>query len=86
MSTLPQSHTFASSMPQIRRSHRRCQPRSIKLRRQRCATSSGNTPSMTCSPRRVINTSIRQILDTNTLEWGVEVTLVELKDIHCRKV
>ncbi|WP_133762747.1 SPFH domain-containing protein [Mycobacterium sp. PDNC021] len=29
-----------------------------------------------------INTSIRQILDTNTLEWGVEVTLVELKDIQ----
>lgn len=29
-----------------------------------------------------INASIRQILDTNTLEWGVEVTLVELKDIQ----
>jgi regulator of protease activity HflC (stomatin/prohibitin superfamily) len=29
-----------------------------------------------------INSSIRQILDTNTLEWGVEVTLVELKDIQ----
>jgi regulator of protease activity HflC (stomatin/prohibitin superfamily) len=28
-----------------------------------------------------INGSIRQILDRNTLEWGVEVTLVELKDI-----
>ncbi|ANS26295.1 band 7 domain-containing protein [Rhodococcus opacus] len=30
----------------------------------------------------VINGSIRQILDTTTLEWGVEVTLVELKDIQ----
>ncbi|KMV18849.1 band 7 domain-containing protein [Mycobacterium heckeshornense] len=28
-----------------------------------------------------INASIRQILDTTTVEWGVEVTLVELKDI-----
>ena len=30
----------------------------------------------------VINGSIREILDTTTLEWGVEVTLVELKDIQ----
>ncbi len=30
----------------------------------------------------VINASIRQILDGLTLEWGVEVTLVELKDIQ----
>lgn len=29
-----------------------------------------------------INGSIRQILDTATAEWGVEVTLVELKDIQ----
>lgn len=29
-----------------------------------------------------INGSIRQILDTTTVEWGVEVTLVELKDIQ----
>ncbi|MGF6882808.1 regulator of protease activity HflC (stomatin/prohibitin superfamily) [Nocardia sp. GAS34] len=29
-----------------------------------------------------INVDIRQILDTTTLEWGVEVTLVELKDIQ----
>jgi len=29
-----------------------------------------------------INSSIRQILDTTTVEWGVEVTLVELKDIQ----
>jgi regulator of protease activity HflC (stomatin/prohibitin superfamily) len=27
-----------------------------------------------------INASIRQILDTTAVEWGVEVTLVELKD------
>lgn len=30
----------------------------------------------------MINASIRQILDTTTLEWGVEVTLVELNDIR----
>ncbi|KMO71316.1 Modulator of FtsH protease HflK [Mycolicibacterium chlorophenolicum] len=30
----------------------------------------------------VINAGIRQILDTTTLEWGVEVTFVELKDIQ----
>gem|GEM_PF-2271943 len=29
-----------------------------------------------------INADIRKILDTATLEWGVEVTLVELKDIQ----
>ena len=29
-----------------------------------------------------IKASIRQILDTTTVEWGVEVTLVELKDIQ----
>jgi regulator of protease activity HflC (stomatin/prohibitin superfamily) len=29
-----------------------------------------------------INGSIRQILDTTTVEWGIEVTLVELKDIQ----
>ena len=29
-----------------------------------------------------INGSIRQILDTTTVEWGVEVTVVELKDIQ----
>jgi len=30
----------------------------------------------------VINANIRSILDVATLEWGVEVTLVELKDIQ----
>jgi regulator of protease activity HflC (stomatin/prohibitin superfamily) len=29
-----------------------------------------------------INTDIREILDVTTVEWGVEVTLVELKDIQ----
>ena len=29
-----------------------------------------------------INTDIRRILDTTTTEWGVDVTLVELKDIQ----
>jgi regulator of protease activity HflC (stomatin/prohibitin superfamily) len=29
-----------------------------------------------------INLDIRKILDLTTLEWGVEVTLVELKDIQ----
>jgi regulator of protease activity HflC (stomatin/prohibitin superfamily) len=31
---------------------------------------------------KVINAYIREILDATTLEWGVEVTLVELKDIQ----
>jgi regulator of protease activity HflC (stomatin/prohibitin superfamily) len=31
---------------------------------------------------KVINANIREILDVVTLEWGVEVTLVELKDIQ----
>src|ERR1700757_1416315 len=31
---------------------------------------------------KVINANIREILDVTTLEWGVEVTLVELKDIQ----
>ena len=31
---------------------------------------------------KVINANIREILDATTLEWGVEVTLVELKDIQ----
>lgn len=30
----------------------------------------------------IINSDIRKILDTTTLEWGVEVTLAELKDIQ----
>jgi regulator of protease activity HflC (stomatin/prohibitin superfamily) len=30
----------------------------------------------------VINANIQQILDGATLEWGVELTLVELKDIQ----
>jgi regulator of protease activity HflC (stomatin/prohibitin superfamily) len=30
----------------------------------------------------VINDGIRRILDVTTLDWGVEVTLVELKDIQ----
>jgi regulator of protease activity HflC (stomatin/prohibitin superfamily) len=30
----------------------------------------------------MINTDIRKILDATTAEWGVEVTLVELKDIQ----
>src|ERR1700675_2774113 len=31
----------------------------------------------------VINANIQKILDVATLEWGVEVNLVELKDIQC---
>jgi regulator of protease activity HflC (stomatin/prohibitin superfamily) len=36
----------------------------------------------TLSETEHINTDIREILDALTLEWGVEVTLVELKDIQ----
>lgn len=34
------------------------------------------------SETEALNAGIRQILDEATLEWGVEVTLVELKDIQ----
>ncbi|WP_211878792.1 slipin family protein [Pseudarthrobacter albicanus] len=36
----------------------------------------------TLSETERINTDIREILDALTLEWGVQVTLVELKDIQ----
>jgi SPFH domain / Band 7 family len=36
----------------------------------------------TLSDTDTINLDIRQILDSTTAEWGVEVTLVELKDIQ----
>ena len=36
----------------------------------------------TLSETDTINLDIRQILDTTTVDWGVEVTLVELKDIQ----
>ena len=36
----------------------------------------------TLSETERINSDIREILDALTLEWGVEVTLVELKDIQ----
>lgn len=41
-----------------------------------------HTLDETLTETDVINANIRQILDGLTLEWGVEVTLVELKDIQ----
>jgi regulator of protease activity HflC (stomatin/prohibitin superfamily) len=41
-----------------------------------------HTLDETLSETDVINSDIRQILDVTTLDWGVEVTLVELKDIQ----
>jgi regulator of protease activity HflC (stomatin/prohibitin superfamily) len=41
-----------------------------------------HTLDETLAETDVINSGIRQILDVTTLEWGVEVTLVELKDIQ----
>jgi regulator of protease activity HflC (stomatin/prohibitin superfamily) len=41
-----------------------------------------HTLDQTLSETERINTDIREILDALTLEWGVEVTLVELKDIQ----
>ena len=41
-----------------------------------------HTLDETLSETDVINSDIRQILDVTTLAWGVEVTLVELKDIQ----
>lgn len=41
-----------------------------------------HTLDQALSDTDVINVDIRQILDATTVEWGVEVTLVELKDIQ----
>ncbi|MGO1055205.1 SPFH domain-containing protein [Crossiella sp. CA198] len=41
-----------------------------------------HTLDQTLSETDRINLDIRQILDVATVEWGVEVTLVELKDIQ----
>ena len=41
-----------------------------------------HTLDQTLSETDQINLDIRQILDVSTVEWGVEVTLVELKDIQ----
>jgi regulator of protease activity HflC (stomatin/prohibitin superfamily) len=40
-----------------------------------------HTLDQTLSETDTINLDIRKILDVSTVEWGVEVTLVELKDI-----
>jgi hypothetical protein len=39
-------------------------------------------PAASLSERDKINLDIRAILDVTTVNWGVEVTLVELKDIQ----
>jgi regulator of protease activity HflC (stomatin/prohibitin superfamily) len=41
-----------------------------------------HTLDQTLSETDTINLDIRKILDATTAEWGVEVTLVELKDIQ----
>ena len=41
-----------------------------------------HTLDQTLAETDMINLDIRQILDVTTAEWGVEVTLVELKDIQ----
>ncbi|MDV9187047.1 slipin family protein [Streptomyces sp. SR27] len=41
-----------------------------------------HTLDQTLSETDRINLNIRQMLDVTTVEWGVEVTLVELKDIQ----
>jgi regulator of protease activity HflC (stomatin/prohibitin superfamily) len=41
-----------------------------------------HTLDQTLAETDTINLDIRKILDTTTAEWGVEVTLVELKDIQ----
>ncbi|PYC87335.1 band 7 domain-containing protein [Streptomyces tateyamensis] len=41
-----------------------------------------HTLDETLSETDTINLGIREILDVSTVEWGVEVTLVELKDIQ----
>jgi regulator of protease activity HflC (stomatin/prohibitin superfamily) len=41
-----------------------------------------HTLDQTLAETDTINLDIRKILDTTTVDWGVEVTLVELKDIQ----
>lgn len=41
-----------------------------------------HTLDETISETDCINLDIREILDRTTADWGVEVTLVELKDIQ----
>ena len=41
-----------------------------------------HTLDQTLSETDTINTGIRKILDVTTVDWGIEVTLVELKDIQ----
>jgi regulator of protease activity HflC (stomatin/prohibitin superfamily) len=41
-----------------------------------------NTLDQTLSETDKINLDIRKILDVTTVDWGVEITLVELKDIQ----
>jgi len=41
-----------------------------------------HTLDETLAETDILNISIREILDKQTLDWGVEVTLVELKDIQ----
>jgi regulator of protease activity HflC (stomatin/prohibitin superfamily) len=41
-----------------------------------------HTLDQTLSDTDTINTGIRKILDVTTVDWGIEVTLVELKDIQ----
>lgn len=40
-----------------------------------------HTLDETLAETETLNLNIREVLDHNTLDWGVEVTLVELKDI-----
>ena len=57
-------------------------PPSTRSHRRHCARWSVNTPWTSALETDVINANIQKILDVATLEWGVEVNLVELKDIQ----
>ena len=56
-------------------------PRSTRSPTQRKVVGQ-HTSDQTLAETDTINLDIRKILDTTTAEWGVEVTLVELKDIQ----
>ena len=57
--------------------------RSMRSPRPRCGRWwAQHTLDETLSETDRINKDIREILDVTTLDWGVEVTLVELKDIQ----
>ena len=84
MSTSPPSPITASTTRSARSWRSRTSPTpSTRSPRPPCAPSSAVTRlDETLSETDKINQNIREILDVQTEDWGVKVTVVELKDIQ----